>query len=288
MTPRILLPLLLLCVVFPATAERRRAVRPSAPDCAFSLSHSLGATVAAAGLENGAIQVIGSPSTCTSWYAYSPADWVTVERVNNSVLVDVAPNPTTLSRTAVLLIAGIRYELIQESSSLISPPVDTSNLMKNPGFDTGLAPWGWQDRFPNGTGSAAWAPLDASNNPNSGSIRLRNTRPPDGTPAYQQLQCANVESGIVYEYGGRFLASSSTAGSAIFALVEYADEDCNVQILTKQVQSETITTPGTWQSELYTKRVGATTRSVFIVIASSAKSPGTFDVYFDDVFLRKR
>src|SRR5687767_10034305 len=160
MTRRFLLILLLVSAVA-ASAERRRAVRAPATQCAFSLSHSLGPAVASTGLENGTIQVIASPSTCTSWNAYSLTDWVTVERVNNAVLVDVAPNPTSVSRTAVLLIAGIRHELIQENASTISPPIDASNLMRNPGFDTGLSFWGWQDRFPNGTGSEAWAPLDA-------------------------------------------------------------------------------------------------------------------------------
>src|SRR5688500_2724143 len=229
MTRRFLLALLLLSAVA-ASAERRRAVRAPGPQCAFSLSHSLGPAVASTGLENGAIQVIASPSTCTSWNAYSLTDWVTVERVNNSVLIDVAPNPTDVSRTAVLLIAGIRHELIQESAPLISPPVDSSNVLKNPGFDRDLSFWGFEDRFPNGTGSAAWSPLDAANNPNSGSIRLRNTRPPDGTPSFQQLQCVRVESEAIYEYGARFLASSSTAGNAIFALVEYSDENCNVAL----------------------------------------------------------
>ena len=271
-----------------AVAERRRAVRIPAPQCAFSLSFFFTPTVASTGLENGAIQVLAAPSTCTSWNAYSLADWVTVERLNNSVLVDVAPNLLNVSRSAVLWIAGIRYELTQESAPFVSPPIDTGNLMKNPGFDTDLSFWGWQDRFPNGTGSAAWSSLDSGNSANSGSIRLRNTRPPDGTPAYQQLQCAPVESGEVYEYGGKFLASSSTAGSAVFALVEYADDDCNIAIITKQVRTETSSTPGQWQSELYSRRVGVTTKSAFIVIASSAKSPGTFDVFIDDVFLRKK
>lgn len=291
MNPRFLPQLLLaltLVLAADTSAQRHRAVRSAGPQCAFSLNPTFGTTVSSAGFDNGTIQVIGTPATCTSWNAYSLTDWVTVERVNDTVLVDVAPNPTNLPRTAVLLIAGIRQELIQENAPAVTPPVDAGNLLKNPGFDTGLLPWGWQDRFPNGTGNAAWAPLDAANNPNSGSIRLRNTRPPDGTPAYQQLQCANVESGTIYEYGGKFFASSATAGGAIFAIVEYADEDCNVSILTKQVKSEASDTPGSWQSVQYAQRLGPTTKSVFIVIASSAKSPGTFDVHFDDVFLRKR
>lgn len=284
---RRVLVILLLCLPLSASAERRRAVRTPAPQCAFSLTRTFGSPVSAAGLDNGVIQVIASPGSCTSWNAYSLADWVTVERVNQSVLVDIAPNPTNVSRTAGLLIAGVRHELIQESAP-VSPPVDARNLLKNPGFDGDLSFWGWQDRFPNGNGSAAWSSFDAGSNPNSGSIRLRNTRPPDGTPAYQQLQCAAVEASEVYEYGGSFLASSSTAGSAVFALVEYADDDCNVAILTKEVKVENSSTPGVWQPELYVKRLGNTTRSAFIVIASNAKSPGTFDVFIDDVFLRKR
>jgi hypothetical protein len=286
MTRRILV-FTLLFLATTATAQRHRAVRPSAPDCAFSLSHSLGATVVAAGLENGAIQVIASPSTCTSWNAYSLTDWVTVERVNNVVLVDVAPNPASVPRTAVLRIAGLHHELIQDSASSITPPSDPTNLLKNPGLDRDLSFWVFPPQFPNGTGSAAWAPLDAANNPASGSIRLRNTRPPDDTPSFQRLQCVAVESGAIYEYGASFFASSGSAGNAIFALVEYSDDACNAA-LKKDDHSKNSRTPGSWQTEKFVLRVDAAARSVYIVIGSSVKSPGTFDVYFDDIFLRKR
>jgi hypothetical protein len=283
----VVLVLLLSLAVAGGAAAKVRAVKPPSPNCSFSLSPSFGTTVAAAGVSRAALSVIASPATCTSWNAYSLTDWVTVVREGNNVLVDVAPNPTSTPRVATLLVAGRRYEFSQEGAAVITPPV-AGNLVANPGFDTGLAPWGFQDRFPNGPGSAAWASFDANNNPSSGSIRLRNTRPAEGSHTFQQLQCVAVEASQIYEYGGKFFATSGSAGTAVFAIVEYADDNCDVAAVSSENQTPRIRVAGTWQSESYTKRMGPTTRSAFVVIGSRATAAGTFEIFIDDVFLRKR
>lgn len=271
------------------SAARNRSVRTAAPQCSFSLSPGFAATVSSAGLSQAALNVIASPSTCTSWNAYSLTDWVVVTRSGDVVRVDVAPNPLDTARTATILVAGIRYSFSQEGSPVISPPVVPGNLLLNGGFDSDTAFWGFQDRFPNGPGSAAWSSADANGNPNSGSIRLRNTRAEGaGGHTFQQLQCVAVDAGEVYEYGGKFFATSSTAGSAVFAIVEYADDGCDVAAVASENQVPRSRTPGTWQSQTYTKRMGSTTRSAFVVIGSLATTPGTFEVLMDDVFLRKR
>ena len=203
------------------------------------------------------------------------------------VFVDVAPNPTSTSRTATLLVAGVKVDLIQEATAVIAPPIE-GNLLRNGGFDTDLSFWGWQDRFPNGTGSVAWSSVDGTSKPNSGSIRIRNSRPVNEGPAYQQLQCASAVGGEVYEYGFRFVADSTTAGSAVLAVVEYADATCDSATVSKETRTKTIRTPGTWQSESYTIRLGSTTQSVLIVIGGFASAGNTYEVNLDDVFFRKR
>lgn len=287
---RTLAPVLVLLALASSleAGPRVRSVRSPAPACTFSLSPGFATTVAAAGLTGAVINVTASGAACSSWNAYSLTDWVVVARSNNTVLVDVAPNPTTTPRTATILVAGIRYAFSQEGDTVvISPPV-AGNVLSNPGFDTDLSFWGFQDRFPNGPGSASWAGLDARNNPNSGSIRLRNTRAAGAAGhTFQQLQCVAVDAGQVYEYGGTFFATTRDV-SAVFAIVEYADDGCDVAAVLTENQTPRIDTPGTWQTETYTKRMGPTSRSAFVVIGSLARVAGTHEVLLDDVFLKKR
>lgn len=280
------LALAVLALASDASAAKGRAVRSSAPQCTFSLAPAFSTTVAAAGLSKATLSVIASPSTCTSWSAFSLTDWVVVARSGNAVLVDVAPNPTSTPRTATIRVAGITWSFSQEGAAIVSPPV-SGNVLQNAGFDRDLSFWGWQDRFPNGPGTVAWASFDSANNPNSGSIRLRNTKPVEGSHTFQQLQCVAVDAGEVYQYGGKFFATSTSAGTAMWAIVEYADDGCDVAAVSNETQTPRIRTPGTWQSESYTKRMGSTTRSVFVVIGSRATATGTFEVYMDDVFLKK-
>lgn len=270
------------------TAAKNRSVRPAGPQCSFSLSPAFAATVSSAGLSQAALNVIASPSTCTSWNAYSLTDWVVVTRSGNVVRVDVAPNPLNTPRTATILVAGIRYSFSQEAAPVIVPPTIPGNVLQNGGFDADLAFWGFQDRFPNGPGSASWSSADANDNPSSGSIRLRNTRPVEQAHTFQQLQCVAVEAGQIYEYGGKFFASSAEAGTAMWGIVEYADDNCDVAAILVETQVPRSRAPGTWQSHTFTKRMSGTARSAFVVIGSRATEPGTFEILMDDVFLRKR
>ena len=294
MTRSIPAVLVLLSLLAAGDAPARvRAVAKSA-QCSYGLVPSFSTTsVAAEGLSQSTITVTGVPvagaTACTSWSAYSLTSWVTVTRTaTNRAVVDVAPNPTSTPRTATLLIAGVRLDLVQDASAVVSPPI-AGNVLQNGGFDRELSPWGWQARFPNGPGSASWASMDARGNPNSGSIRLINSRAPAAQGhTHQQLQCVAVDAGEIYEYGGSFYATSATAVSAVFSIVEYGDDGCNVAALTNEFQTPRSRTPGTWQTESYTKRMGPTTRSAFVVIGALARTEGTYEVFMDDVFLRKR
>lgn len=290
MTPKVPAVLVLLSLAVAGNAAARvRAVAHPAPQCAFSLSPAFAIPVASAGVSRGALSVAGNPSTCTSWNAYSLTSWVTVVREGNVAYLDVAPNPTNTARTAEVLVAGVRYTFSQEGSVVVSPPI-AGNVLQNGQFNTDLSFWGWQDRFPNGLGDASWSSIDAAGNANSGSIRLRNTPLPDRRVSFQQLQCVAVEPGQVYEYGGKFLTRSRD-GEAIFALAFYADATCDAAHLANEDQTEESSTPGTWQSETYTTRMGPETRSVLFVIGNVADvKPGspTFELFIDDVFLKKR
>lgn len=273
---------------FEAQAQRVRAVRHPAPQCSFGLSVTMASPVAAGGISDGAITVVPSPSTCTSWNAYSDASWVTLTRLaGNALRVEVAPNPSTTPRSTTLLIAGLRYEIAQDGGATVSPPIE-GNVLRNAGFDTDLSFWGWQDRFRNGTGSAAWSSMDVKGNPHSGSIRLRNTRPEDQGLAFQQLQCVDVEGGQIYEFGGSFNAASPSDVEPVFGVVEYEDEGCDAQFVWVTSESPRADGPNVWTTKSYTMRMGPNSKSALMIIGSLAKTAGTHDVFIDDVLLKKR
>lgn len=74
----------------------------------------------------------------------------------------------------------------------------------------------------------------------------------------------------------------------MFAVIEYADENCDVAAIASEAQTPRPRTASTWQSESFIKRMTATSKSAFIVIGSRATSAPTFEVFIDDVFLKKR
>ena len=270
---------------------RSRAVR-SAVFCTYGIVPSFATTASHEGLSRARVDVVGVPlpgttGGCTSWNAWSLTSWITVTGEGNVAYVDMAPNPTSTARTGTVLIAGVRLDLHQDGAPVISPPI-AGNVLQNGGFDRALSPWGWQSRFPNGPGSASWSSMDARGNPNSGSIRLINTRPAEQGHTFQQLQCVDVDAGEIYEYGGSFFATSATAVRAVFAIVEYADAGCDVAAVSSESQQAQSRAPGSWQTESYTKRMGATTRSAFVVIGNLARTAGTYEIFVDDVFLKKR
>ncbi|MDQ3279970.1 MAG: hypothetical protein M3Q69_00990, partial [Acidobacteriota bacterium] len=274
--------LLSLATVAANAAPRHRAVRSSGPQCAFSLASTLPDPVSDGGLNRARVAVTGSPSaTCTSWSAFSNASWITIETDAASAYLTIAPNGSADVRTGSVRIAGLDLQVTQLGHVATPEP----NLLLNPSFNFDLRNWGWQDRFPNGTGDATWSSLDANNSIASGSMRLRDDI--NSGPAYQQLQCVNVNAPGMYEYGAAVRSASRDNAKPVLALVQYDTPDCLGNYRPYSPQTITVTAANTWQRAKYTQFVYDTAKSVSVVVAGWARNvPGPQEVWIDDVFLR--
>ncbi len=282
MRPRhLLLFSLALLVAANAAASRRRAVRSPGPDCSFALTRLFADPVPDSGMVDGAVQVVPNPSTCTSWLAFSPVDWILFDVEAGRALLTVTPNTSPDARSASVRIAGIPLQVTQLGRPAITDP----NLLRNATFDTDISHWGWQDRFPNGTGDASWSPLDANGSAHSGSIRLRDEL--ENTRSFQQLQCVNAAPGV-YRYGAAFRAASRDGARGVIAFLEYPEADCAgefARVATKIIQP---VQSGVWERYDYLDQLSDGNKSILIVIAGWAREPGLQEVWVDDVFVRPR
>ena len=280
---RIALLVVVLAALSPNALARARAVHHPAERCSFSLVPVWGTgPVPAAGMQRGMVLVYGQTALCAQWLSYSDADWVTVESApldaQPAAYVTVAANVLAEARSTTLAIAGVRLELTQEAASAIR----SQSLVVNGTFDSGLASWGWQDRFPNGSGAASWSSLDANGSPSSGSILLRDF---SVLLAFQQLQCIPVRRSTPYRFGAKVrTGSGNERGNAIIAWFNYPAADCSGVYTTQVIRDLRPDAPGVWQEFSFSTVTGSRTEGVILVIASSAEV-ATFDTWFDDVFV---
>lgn len=276
--------LLALSLASVASADRRRAVRAKTPDCSFFISAGFADPIPASGLIRGAVTVSSGAANCTSWAGYSDVSWATIEQEGNVAYISVLPNDTMDVRVARVRVAGVQMQLTQlpKEEGPISPPAPT-NLLANGTFDTDLRAWGWLDRFPNGSGTATWSNLDANESAGSGSMRLRDDVA--SGPAYQQLQCINVNGPATLAYGAAVRSSSREGARPVFALVDYDGPDCTGEYR-RRVHDVRVAVAGQWERRNYTHTISPLAKSVSLIISAYAVEGGVQEVWYDDVYLR--
>lgn len=271
----------------PAASARVRAVhRPSPHQCTFSLAPTWNGNIPAAGVTRAAVLVFGQSQSCASWAAYSSESWAMVEAApldaQPAAYVTIGANDQTTPRTTTLIVAGVRLQVTQEGATTVTPPV--TGLVVNGSFDTNIAPWTWQSpRFPNGRGTASWTSLDANGSPASGSILLRDS---DFDLPFQQLQCVPVTKNTVYRYGAKARGSEGN-GEGVMAVFSYQAADCSGEYTGQSVSVLNPDEPGVWQEFSFSMTTGSKTQAVLVIIASAANLP-PYQVWFDDVFLKKQ
>lgn len=271
----------LLLLASSAHAQRHRAVRSPAPQCTFSLSSAIGDPVSEGGVIRAAVRVTPIPASCTSWAAFSPVDWIAIETDAQNAYVTVAPNPTNEVRTARITVAGVQLQINQLGNVVVSPP--EVNLLQNGKFNVDLSFWGWQDRFPNGTGTATWSSLDAANSITSGSMRL--TDDMSSSNAYQQLQCVRVTPGM-HQYGFTVRANTTTGVQPVIAIVQFVTPDCSGSYPGYSAKSAFVAQAGAWEPRSYSVAVTEGKQSILVVVGAWARQGGTQEVWIDDVFVR--
>jgi hypothetical protein len=283
MPSRFLSLILVSALAFTAHAHpRRRAVSP-ADRCTYSVSAAaLPDPVPEVGVTRAPVAVAGTGPSCRGWITESPADWITIEGAEGIAYVSVAPNPG-VSRSATIRIASALLTVTQAGTSVVSPPF-VQNLIRNGSFHLDLAEWSWPDRFPNGTGDAAWSSFDVDGNIASGSIRLRDDL--TSGPAYQQGQCVDLAPGV-YELGLAVRAESATAVEGIIALVPFTGAGCTGSYPAYPV-TRVKPVAGEWKRITSTQRLTEEHRSVLVVIGGYARQAGLQTVWLDDVYVRPR
>lgn len=292
MTRRLALSLVLLVAVLVpvAEAQRQRSVRVSAPTCSFSLSVAFPNPVPDAGMSRGRLIVNGSPSSCTSWNAYSPVPWIIFESGSPSgeAAVTVLANTSTSIRTATVLVAGLDLVITQLGKP--EAPIIETGIIKNGAFATDLSFWGWQDRFPNGVGTVTWSNLDANGSAASGSLRMRNTQL--SGPGMQILQCVQIPNiGEVYDFKFAYRMQATFSGAMAVRIIEFASQDCTGPYDVTSVRLDQTFFPNNteaWRREETSFRTGATAQSAIVVFGAKTQNAQPFDAYVDDVVFLKR
>jgi hypothetical protein len=277
------LALAVLAVAPGADAQKQRAVRVPAPPCSFSLSFAFADPIPDAGLAGGRITVTPSAPTCTSWGTYSPVDWISfaTESTTNATIT-VTPNPTTSVRSAQVRVAGVDFNITQQGR--VDPPFVELGIVKNGSFNVDLANWGWQDRFPNGVGTATWAAVDANNAAGSGSMQLRNTAVPG--PGMQRLQCVSVTSGALYTFSFAYRMPPS-GGLAQVSVFDLETDDCTGPYALRFTRQYFPNGTQNWRRDSEIFRMAFAARSALIVFASKTQTNSGFDVNLDDVALKQ-
>jgi Putative binding domain, N-terminal len=282
---RLLLILALASLAAPAAfARRTRVVHHPAESCSFQLVPVWGtAAVPAAGQTRGIVFIYGQTVDCAQWNGYSPVDWVTVEAApldaQPAAYVTVAPNVSPEARTVTLIIAGIRLDLTQEGA----PAITTPNLITNGTFNTNIDGWIWYEgRFPNGSGTVSWTPLDANGSFSSGSMSLIDN---GRQVAMQRLQCLAVNNDTDYRFGAKVLTKvPKQRGDGIIALFLYRTPDCTGEFVESHTRVLSPDQPNVWQDYSFSMSTGSRTESMIVVLASGAVIH-PFETLFDDVFV---
>jgi len=159
------------------------------------------------------------------------------------------------------------------------------NLLINGGFSTGLAPWGWDQRYIQAAGAEAWTSFDANGSPSSGSAFLTVAQ---AGRARQLLQCVRLAGGQVYEFGARvyFPSGQANEGRAVIGYVEYASPDCSGTFTGFGVlQYLPSTTKNIWQQMRAKPPLAPTAGSMQVIIGPLLSTPGTLSAYFDDAYV---
>jgi hypothetical protein len=285
--PHRALVLLLSLALLPAAeaAPRRRAVRTPEPRCNYSLSIDIPDPVDEGGLQRGAVHVTPLGTGCPAWIAESPVQWITIETDDSTAYVTVSPNSSSQPRSAIISVARVQVQVIQLGQAVvISPP--SSGLLVNGNFNSDLAQWGWQDRFPNGSGDATWSTLDANGSLNSGSMRL--TDDTSTAPAFQRLQCVNVAPGN-FDYGFTVRGDSVTAVQGVMSFVRFLGDDCTGDYTRGVTRIVRFAAANTWETHTYSDILPLGYKSIGLLVAGYAvQAEVPQQVWVDDVFLRPR
>jgi hypothetical protein len=167
-------------------------------------------------------------------------------------------------------------------------PIELGNRLENGGFSDGGQLRGWGDDFGGFPAVGAdWDPLDAGDDPDSGSVRLVDPAAPGGGEegGAKARQCVPVAPGR-FTFGASLLVpgGGNGAGAARASWTWLSGDDCSGAAL----GGTTLPAPGTagvWQRVDATGAVPPGTGSGLVALEAVGSGGAAFTAHFDDVLL---
>jgi hypothetical protein len=195
--------------------------------CTFSISPT-GASVAAAG---GSGTVTVTATAGCSWTAASNASFVTVTSGasgtgNGTVGYSVAANTATTSRTGTLTVAGQTFTVTQAGTS----GGGGTELVVNPGFESGTTPWVVSGQVTRSTGSfphggVAYMIINGVNS-SSGTLYQQVTVPSGTAPQLNfWLNITTNEAAGASVFDRLFVEVRNTSGTLLATLATFSNQN---------------------------------------------------------------
>lgn len=211
--------------------------------------------------------------------AKTSAGWIVITRTAQGLTLQLAPNPTTVPRTATIDVGGYIVTVTQ-------PAPEVTNLLANGTFDVDTA--GWTNVFSTGSGAARWSsdPVNTRITPGGGVADIRSTQPQYG---YQLHQCVAIKTNTRYDFGAQVFVPSGqdAAGEAALGAYLFSTADCTGGYY-DSVPVQYSSPRDVWTSLARSFTTDGRARSVIVVISVGGANAPSFHAYFDDVYLREK
>jgi hypothetical protein len=199
-------------------------------DCGGTCSYSISPTSASYAAAGGTGSVsVTAPAGCNWTAAVTTATFITITSGssgsgNGTVTYSVAPNTATTSRTGALTIAGITFTVTQAGTS-----GGGTELLVNPGFESGTTPWVVSGQVSRSTGAyphsgVAYMIINGVNS-TSGTLYQTVTIPSGGANLNFWLNITTSEAAGSAIYDRLFIEVRNTSGTLLGTLTTFSNQN---------------------------------------------------------------
>ena len=198
-------------------------------DCGGTCSYSINPTSASQPAGGGTGSVSVTATAGCNWTAVSNSTFITITSGssgtgNGTVSYSVSANTGTTSRTGTLTIAGLTFTVTQAGTT-----GGGTELIVNPGFETGTAPWVLVSQVTRSTGAyphggVAYMILNGVNS-TSGTLYQQVTIPSGGANLNFWLNITTSEATGAAIYDRLYIEVRSTTGTLLGTLTTFSNQN---------------------------------------------------------------
>jgi hypothetical protein len=198
-------------------------------DCGGTCTYSISPTSASFAAAGGTGSVSVTAGAGCNWTAASNAAFVTVTggasgSGSGTVSYSVAGNSSTASRTGTLTIAGLTFTVNQAGTG-----GGGTNLIVNPGFESGTTPWVVSGQVTRSTGAyphggVAYMIINGVNS-SSGTLYQTVTVPAGGASLNFWLNITTSEAAGAAVYDRLFIEVRNTSGTLLGTLATFSNQN---------------------------------------------------------------